>query len=163
MVSNQSGAGVKRRISSTSTGRTYPCTEPPMGVRQNPWTPTKRRGPIAAEAASPGPAVVSLPTLIGEQIRVKSFVLHCSSDRQQILSLGYRTRRLNETLGCVTAPEYLWQGNKGSVRALLALPIFNPQFNPQRVAPCGSVLRSTSVRPKWEETLNLRKPYFNIQ
>lgn len=37
-----------------------------MGVRQNPWTPTKRRGPIAAEAASPGPAVVALPTLIGK-------------------------------------------------------------------------------------------------
>lgn len=38
-----------------------------MGVRQNPWTPTKRRGPIAAESSSPGPAVVSLPTLIGKQ------------------------------------------------------------------------------------------------
>lgn len=37
-----------------------------MGVRQNPWTPTKRRGPIAAETASPGPAVVSLPSLIGK-------------------------------------------------------------------------------------------------
>ncbi|CAB3236149.1 unnamed protein product [Arctia plantaginis] len=37
-----------------------------MGVRQNPWTPTKRRGPIAAESSSPGPAVVSLPSLIGK-------------------------------------------------------------------------------------------------
>ncbi|KAJ1529597.1 hypothetical protein ONE63_006366 [Megalurothrips usitatus] len=35
------------------------------GLKQRPWTPTKRRGPIAAEHQSPGPACVSLPTLIG--------------------------------------------------------------------------------------------------
>lgn len=38
-------------------------------VRQNPWTPTKRRGPIAAEAASPGPAVVALPSFIGNSLK----------------------------------------------------------------------------------------------
>lgn len=53
------------RSESIVTKRSYPC-DTPMGVRQNPWTPTKRRGPIAAETASPGPAVVSLPSLIGK-------------------------------------------------------------------------------------------------
>lgn len=34
-------------------------------MTQRPWTPTKRRGPIAAEYSSPGPACVTLPPLIG--------------------------------------------------------------------------------------------------
>ncbi len=34
-------------------------------VAQRPWTPTKRRGPIAAEFTGPGPAWVTLPSLIG--------------------------------------------------------------------------------------------------
>lgn len=36
------------------------------GFEQRPWTPTKRRGPIAAEMASPGPACVQLPQLLGK-------------------------------------------------------------------------------------------------
>lgn len=32
---------------------------------QRPWTPTKRRGPIAAEMQNPGPACVNLPQLLG--------------------------------------------------------------------------------------------------
>lgn len=36
------------------------------GFEQRPWTPTKRRGPIAAEHSSPGPALVQLPSLFGE-------------------------------------------------------------------------------------------------
>lgn len=36
------------------------------GFEQRPWTPTKRRGPIAAEMSSPGPACVQLPQLLGE-------------------------------------------------------------------------------------------------
>lgn len=36
------------------------------GFEQRPWTPTKRRGPIAAEMHSPGPACVTLPQLLGE-------------------------------------------------------------------------------------------------
>lgn len=36
------------------------------GLTQRPWTPTKRRGPIAAEYNSPGPACVSLPSYIGK-------------------------------------------------------------------------------------------------
>ncbi|XP_022829007.1 outer dense fiber protein 3-B-like [Spodoptera litura] len=51
---------------SSSLSKTWQPCESPMGVRQNPWTPTTRRGPIAAEASSPGPAVVSLPSLIGK-------------------------------------------------------------------------------------------------
>lgn len=35
---------------------------------QKPWTPTKRRGPIAAEFANPGPACVQLPQLLGTRI-----------------------------------------------------------------------------------------------
>lgn len=36
------------------------------GFQQRPWTPTKRRGPIAAEFKGPGPACVSLPSSIGK-------------------------------------------------------------------------------------------------
>ena len=36
------------------------------GFQQRPWTPTKRRGPIAAEFSGPGPAAVTLPSSIGE-------------------------------------------------------------------------------------------------
>jgi hypothetical protein len=36
------------------------------GFTQRPWTPTKRRGPIAAEHRSPGPACVALKSSIGE-------------------------------------------------------------------------------------------------
>ncbi|KAJ9585227.1 hypothetical protein L9F63_002990, partial [Diploptera punctata] len=38
------------------------------GIQQQPWTPTKRRGPIAAEYSSPGPACVTLPNLIGSNV-----------------------------------------------------------------------------------------------
>ncbi|XP_022253542.1 outer dense fiber protein 3-B-like [Limulus polyphemus] len=34
-------------------------------VQQRPWTPTKRRGPIAAEHKGPGPASISLPSTFG--------------------------------------------------------------------------------------------------
>lgn len=37
------------------------------GFEQRPWTPTKRRGPIAAEMQSPGPACVQLPQLLGKR------------------------------------------------------------------------------------------------
>lgn len=36
-----------------------------VGITQRPWTPTKRRGAIAAEYTSPGPACVTLPSFIG--------------------------------------------------------------------------------------------------
>lgn len=36
------------------------------GFKQSQWTPTKRRGPIAAEFSGPGPAAVALPTLVGK-------------------------------------------------------------------------------------------------
>lgn len=43
------------------------------GFEQRPWTPTKRRGPIAAEMSSPGPACVQLPQLLGmDQIIVRT-------------------------------------------------------------------------------------------
>ncbi|ODM95133.1 Outer dense fiber protein 3 [Orchesella cincta] len=37
-------------------------------IQQRPWTPTKRRGPIAAEFSSPGPASVALPGLIDRHV-----------------------------------------------------------------------------------------------
>ena len=40
------------------------------GFEQRPWTPTRRRGPIAAEMQSPGPAY-TLPQLLGKS---KNFV-----------------------------------------------------------------------------------------
>lgn len=36
-----------------------------MGVKQQPWAPTVRRGPIAAEMKSPAPNSVDLPPLTG--------------------------------------------------------------------------------------------------
>lgn len=47
------------------------------GLTQRPWTPTKRRGPIAAEYNSPGPACVSLPSYIGKShiLQSKSYLL----------------------------------------------------------------------------------------
>jgi hypothetical protein len=53
-----------------------------MGYVQGQWTPTKRRGPIAAEFTGPGPASISLPTLIGgtskesNKSNAPSFSLH---------------------------------------------------------------------------------------
>jgi len=44
-------------------------------IQQRPWTPTKRRGPIAAEFSSPGPASVALPGLVGKNICVQVFIL----------------------------------------------------------------------------------------
>lgn len=44
-----------------------------VGMTQKPWTPTKRRGPIAAEYSSPGPACVTLPPLIGTNFVLSSF------------------------------------------------------------------------------------------
>jgi Sperm-tail PG-rich repeat len=62
-------------------------------VEQRPWTPTKRRGPIGAEHASPGPAVVQLPHLIGTKLS--------ESKRQAApaYSFGQRHRGKAETLG----------------------------------------------------------------
>lgn len=36
------------------------------GFEQRPWTPTVRRGPIAAEMKSPAPNSVDLPPLLGK-------------------------------------------------------------------------------------------------
>jgi len=36
-----------------------------MGGQSGSWTPTKRRGPIAAEFQGPGPAAIGLPSLFG--------------------------------------------------------------------------------------------------
>lgn len=35
------------------------------GFEQRPWTPTVRRGPIAAEVQTPAPNAVELPSLLG--------------------------------------------------------------------------------------------------
>lgn len=37
-----------------------------MGVKQQQWMPTVRRGPIAAEIKSPAPNFVDLPPLLGK-------------------------------------------------------------------------------------------------
>ena len=38
-----------------------------MGGQSGSWTPTKRRGPIAAEFQGPGPAALTLPSLFGSK------------------------------------------------------------------------------------------------
>ena len=38
-----------------------------MGGQSGSWTPTKRRGPIAAEFRGPGPASLVLPALFGSE------------------------------------------------------------------------------------------------
>lgn len=43
------------------------------GFQQRPWTPTKRRGPIAAEFQGPGPASVALQSTIGNSIYIILF------------------------------------------------------------------------------------------
>lgn len=58
-----------------------------------PWTPTKRRGPISAELASPGPACVQLPQLLGTKV--------VDSKRQAApaFSLGQKPKAKVETFG----------------------------------------------------------------
>ena len=51
-----------------------------MGGQSGSWTPTKRRGPIAAEFQGPGPAALTLPSLFGSKLKtnlynVRSFTL----------------------------------------------------------------------------------------
>ena len=38
-----------------------------MGGQSGTWTPTKRRGPIAAEFQGPGPAQIVLPSIFGSK------------------------------------------------------------------------------------------------
>ncbi|XP_018336730.1 outer dense fiber protein 3 isoform X4 [Agrilus planipennis] len=63
------------------------------GFQQRPWTPTKRRGPIAAEFASPGPASVSLPSTIGTR------PLDSKTGRAPAFSFGNRHNDKTETIG----------------------------------------------------------------
>ena len=47
-----------------------------MGGQSGSWTPTKRRGPIAAEFQGPGPAALSLPSLFGSKYNwIQEFVM----------------------------------------------------------------------------------------
>lgn len=45
------------------------------GLKQSQWTPTKRRGPIAAEFSGPGPAAVALPTLVGKLFNILMYLI----------------------------------------------------------------------------------------
>nr|AGM32679.1 uncharacterized protein [Coptotermes formosanus] len=64
------------------------------GIQQHPWTPTKRRGPIAAEYSSPGPACVTLPNLIGV-----SSVPYSTRGRAPAFSFGGRHGNKNDSPG----------------------------------------------------------------
>ncbi|XP_071653626.1 ciliary microtubule associated protein 1B-like isoform X2 [Temnothorax longispinosus] len=61
-----------------------------VGMTQRPWTPTKRRGPIAAEYSSPGPACVTLPPLI---------VTDSKRERAPAFSFGSRHATKNNSAG----------------------------------------------------------------
>ncbi|KDR23803.1 outer dense fiber protein 3-like isoform X1 [Zootermopsis nevadensis] len=64
------------------------------GIQQQQWTPTKRRGPIAAEYSSPGPACVTLPNLIGV-----SSVPDSKRGRAPAFSFGSRHGNKNDSPG----------------------------------------------------------------
>ena len=51
-----------------------------MGGQSGSWTPTKRRGPIAAEFQGPGPAALSLPSLFGSKYNIV----------KQVINMGYK-------------------------------------------------------------------------
>lgn len=53
------------------------------GFEQRPWTPTVRRGPIAAELKSPASNSVELPPLLGKQFSLLSYKL--SSPKKSLL------------------------------------------------------------------------------
>ena len=56
-----------------------------MGGQSGSWTPTKRRGPIAAEFQGPGPAALSLPSLFGSKcIKCKRMFLMWKSWRNDM-------------------------------------------------------------------------------
>ncbi|CAH0560735.1 unnamed protein product [Brassicogethes aeneus] len=63
------------------------------GITQRPWTPTKRRGPIAAEYNSPGPACVNLPSYMGKN------TVEAKNGRAPAFSFGARHGGRQETLG----------------------------------------------------------------
>ncbi|KAL1129985.1 hypothetical protein AAG570_012928 [Ranatra chinensis] len=63
------------------------------GFQQRPWTPTKRRGPIAAEYSSPGPACVTLPSLLGKTAG------DSKKGRAPAYSFGSRHGGKNDNLG----------------------------------------------------------------
>lgn len=54
-----------------------------MGVKQQQWTPTIRRGPIAAEIKSPAPNFVDLPPLLGKKI---AFIIHNNYKKSSLLA-----------------------------------------------------------------------------
>ncbi|XP_028134726.1 outer dense fiber protein 3 isoform X5 [Diabrotica virgifera virgifera] len=63
------------------------------GMTQRPWTPTKRRGPIAAEFKGPGPACVALPSYIGRR------TTESRSERAPAFSFGSRQNGKLESIG----------------------------------------------------------------
>ncbi|XP_057335913.1 outer dense fiber protein 3-like [Microplitis mediator] len=63
------------------------------GLTQRQWSPTKRRGPISAEFRSPGPACVSLPSLIGKTVP------DSKRGRAPAFSFGSRYSLKNESPG----------------------------------------------------------------
>ncbi|KAG8328661.1 Outer dense fiber protein 3, partial [Homalodisca vitripennis] len=68
-------------------------SKPMGGFTQRPWTPTRRRGPIAAEYSSPGPACVALNTLVG-QVTPDS-----KKGRAPAFSFGSRHGGKNDSVG----------------------------------------------------------------
>ncbi|KAG5877894.1 hypothetical protein JTB14_009645 [Gonioctena quinquepunctata] len=63
------------------------------GITQRPWTPTKRRGPIAAEFKGPGPACVALPSYIGKRNS------ESKTERAPAFSFGARHNGKMESIG----------------------------------------------------------------
>jgi hypothetical protein len=85
---------VSSRLTTTVSPNHRPTSLDDMGgFQQRPWTPTKRRGPIAAEHQSPGPACVTLPALIGSSSN------DSKKGRAPAFSFGSRHGGKNDSVG----------------------------------------------------------------
>lgn len=60
-----------------------------MVVKEQKWTPTVRRGPIAAEMKSPAPNSVDLPPLLGKLTVSSSCMIERSNERLFIIVQVY--------------------------------------------------------------------------
>ncbi|XP_050672613.1 outer dense fiber protein 3-like isoform X7 [Leptidea sinapis] len=119
---------IRTRTDSILSKRSFVC-DSLMGIRQNPWTPTKRRGPIAAEAASPGPAVVSLPSLIGKPPP------ESRKSRAPAYTFGHKLEGLDRNKAGPGPATYNTEGMTAKGRATAPAVSLHTRWPPLKVAP----------------------------
>ncbi|CAB3236148.1 unnamed protein product [Arctia plantaginis] len=144
-----------------------------MGVRQNPWTPTKRRGPIAAESSSPGPAVVSLPSLIGKppqesrRVRAPAFTFGQKLEPPGLISKAgpgpatYNTEGMTaKAPNTYSMPPVLGEAKEGGKRAAPAFSITGRGRAVEAKGPLPGP--GTYTTDKASTALNKRPPAYTI-